>query len=63
MQANYIERQPGPTPNGGAYSEAVFSDDNGNLVSKEVATHVEIIEYTASGQRIASTYGSIKKAS
>lgn len=41
-----VVRREGPTPAGGAYSEAIFID--GELV--------EIIEYDQRGRRIASTY-------
>ncbi len=43
-----VERRDGPTPSGGAYSEA-YVDVNGRVV--------EIVEYDASGDAIARTYG------
>lgn len=57
MVAETMIRKPGPTPNGGAYSEARFLDAQGNPVSKDKATRVEITEYTRTGKRVATTYG------
>lgn len=58
-----FERRDGPTPNGGAYSTAQFSKGDGTTwetCSKEVATRVEITEYTADNQAIMRTYGIIR---
>jgi hypothetical protein len=53
-----FERRDGPTPNGGAYSTAQYSRTHVPC-AKEDATEVEIIEYTADGQEIMQTYGTI----
>ena len=47
-----VERAEGPTPFGGAYSEAVFLDD-GTVV---------ITEYAEDGTRLAETWGSTTEA-
>jgi hypothetical protein len=47
------ERSGGPTPSGGAYSEAII-DDEGRIV--------EIVECDASGKPIARTYGESSRA-
>jgi hypothetical protein len=44
-----VERRDGPTPAGGAYSEAHTAQDG---------TAVEIVEYDADGRAIARTYAS-----
>jgi len=44
------------TPNGGVFSVAFFTDDTGDLVSKEEATNVEIHECDEDGQSINRTY-------
>jgi hypothetical protein len=56
-----IYRAEGPTPNGGAYSEAYFSDEQGNPVLKEDAVFVEIHEINADGNSIYRTYGTIER--
>jgi hypothetical protein len=50
-----VERHDGPTPNGGAYSR----DDQRRLVPKELATELEIHEYTADGRLIRTTWGTV----
>jgi hypothetical protein len=49
----------GPTPSGGAYMVAYFSDDTGNPVEKEQATQVEIHEFDEAGKNIQRTYGRV----
>jgi hypothetical protein len=56
------ERQDGPTPAGGAYSEAVYMNDAGELVAKEVATRLIITEYAADGTWLAETIGRLHAA-
>ena len=53
------ERRDGPTPAGGAYSEAVYMDDHGELCEKEVATQVWITEYDADGKWLGETVGNL----
>jgi hypothetical protein len=36
-----------------------YMDDHGNIVPKDQATQVRIIEYDANGERIFETYGII----
>jgi hypothetical protein len=55
------ERREGPTPNGGAYSEIIYLDDNMNLVDKTEATQAEILEYNDANQVIQRTYGRINR--
>jgi hypothetical protein len=50
------ERSEGPTPAGGAYAIAHFSNDAGELVAPEAATRVEVTEYDEGGEPIARTY-------
>ena len=52
-----VYRVDRPTPNGGAYSIGIFSDEAGNLVPKEQARHAEFQEFTADGENIMRTYG------
>jgi hypothetical protein len=52
------KRFDGPTPNGGAYSIAVWIDRRGNAVTKEEAVEVAITEYAADGTRLAETFTS-----
>ena len=51
-----VERVDEPTPNGGDYSIAIYSDDQGNPTTPAKATHVEIKEYKKSGACIMRTY-------
>jgi len=50
-------RAEGPTPNGGAYSEAFFYDGRGNPADPDRATRVMINEYDKDGNVIFTTYG------
>jgi len=54
-----VERAEGPTPNGGAYSVAIFLDDLRRPVPKEEATAVEIQEFDEDGTMIFRTYGEL----
>lgn len=51
-----FERIDAPTPNGGAYSIANYSDIDGQPCSKEKAAKVVINEYDANNNLLASTY-------
>ena len=53
------ERKNGKTPRGGAYSIAYYLDNSGNPVDKKKAKRVRIVEYSKSGKRLGTTYGSI----
>jgi len=59
MQDNTEQRIDKPTPNGGAYSIAYFRDANGNPTTKDKAVSVEICEFSADDECIATTYGEI----
>jgi hypothetical protein len=50
------ERIDGPTPNGGVYSIAYFSDDDGKPTSKQKATRMEIVEFDGNGNEVFRTY-------
>lgn len=56
-----VERIDGPTPRGGAYSEAQFSRD-GEPADKQDANAVEITEYAADGTVLGRTYGVIERS-
>ena len=45
-----VEKRKGPTPAGGAYSEAIY-DGDGRLV--------EIVEYDETGVPVARTYAAV----
>ena len=51
-----FERIDAPTPNGGVYSVANYSDINGQPCSKEKAAKVVINEFDSNDKLIASTY-------
>lgn len=53
----FSETHKGPTPNGGAYSTAYFYDANHNPCKKEDAKYMNIVEYSAEGERINESYG------
>lgn len=55
-----VLRKDGRTPAGGAYSEAVFMDDDGNVVDRTKATQVRITEFDEKGRRIKETWGFIE---
>jgi hypothetical protein len=48
------------TPNGGVRSVAYYRDSAGNPVEKEVATHVEIVEFGSTGEAIHRTYANLE---
>lgn len=52
------ECSEGPTPEGGAYSIARYSDADGPA-DKEDSTEVEITEYDADGNVLNTTYGTV----
>lgn len=52
----YSQRDDGPTPNGGAYSIAYFSDARGNPCAREDAHSMEIVEFDADGEAVHRTY-------
>lgn len=56
---NCFERIDAPTPNGGVYSIANYSDINGRPCSKEKAVKVVINEFDANDNLLASTYASL----
>lgn len=47
----------GPTPNGGVYSIAYFSDEDGEPCSEDKAARIEIHECDKDGNSIFRTYG------
>lgn len=58
-----VGKVDGPTPNGGIYSVAILSDEDGSLVPRERATRVEIHECDADGRSILCTSGTIGRSS
>ena len=57
MELVYRERHDGPTPHGGAYSEAHYYDEDRLLCPPSEAKYINIVEYGAKGERIYETYG------
>ena len=55
-----MERREGPTPNGGAYSEAFYFNKDGVEVVIDDASRIIIKEYTEDGRLLETTYGSLK---
>lgn len=53
------QRIEGPTPQGGAYAIAYFTDGDGRPCPKARAAHAEIIEYDEAGDGIFRTYGDL----
>lgn len=53
------ERVNEETPNGGAYSEIYYLDDQHNVVDSSVATQCVIRECTADGDLICETWGEV----
>ena len=47
----------GKTPNGGAYSEIYFFDDNGNSVDESKATRCVIRECAENGELLNEVWG------
>ena len=60
LELVYCERHEGPTPNGGAYSEAHYYDSKRLLCPPCEAMYINIVEYSAKGRRINETYGLVK---
>ncbi len=58
----YMEREDGPTPNGGAYSVAYYYDEEGNPCQKINAKKIHIVEYTKYGERIMESNGFMGKS-
>lgn len=56
--AKYI-RDNNPTPNGGAYSEIHFFDDDGNSVDEAEATRCVIRECAADGDLLNEIWGTV----
>lgn len=52
-----LVRENGPTPSGGAYSTAFYTDAEGKSCSPEQAVHVCISEYAEDGRLICETWG------
>ena len=52
-----MESRLGPTPNGGAYSTAIYRDVYGTPCAKDEADNIEIGEFTEAGERIGGVYG------
>ncbi|WP_294242634.1 hypothetical protein [Pseudobutyrivibrio sp.] len=53
----FSETHKGPTLNGGAYGTAYFYDENHMPCKKEDAKYMNIVEYSADGERINESYG------
>lgn len=56
--ANYIRKNE-PTPNGGAYSEIYFFDENGNNVDETEAVRCVIRECAENGDLINEIWGAV----
>ena len=54
------ERVDAVTPHGGAYSIIYYLDDDGILVTKDLATRCEIVEFDSRDNIIWRTYGVIR---
>ena len=54
------ERIDEKTPNGGEYSIAYFSDENGIPADKDKAVRAEIVEFDKSGKEIHRTHAILK---
>lgn len=53
-----MKRTEGPTPNGGAYAEAFFFNDDYSVeVDEAEATKIIIKEFTVDGELTKTTYG------
>ena len=61
LELVYRERVEGPTPNGGDYSEAHYYDEDRLLCPPSEAKYINIVEYTARGERVYETYGVINQ--
>ena len=56
------QRQDGPTPNGGAYSEICYFNDAGDMVDGSEATRCVIRECAADGTLLCETWGVCRDA-
>ena len=59
----YTKRHDNPTPSGGDYSIAFYYDEEHNPCTREEAWFINIVEYTADGERICEHYGLTERAS
>lgn len=57
LELVYCQRILGPTPNGGAYSETMYYDHQRMLCPPCQAKYINIVEYSAKGDRVFETYG------
>ena len=55
-EKKFFESIDMPTPEGGAYFIAYFSDSDGKPCEKSEAVHFEIIEYDKNDVELARTY-------
>lgn len=55
-----IKRIEGPTPNGGAYAEAIYEDETGFECDIKDAKYISILEYDDNGKCIMHTLGLCK---
>lgn len=51
------ETHVGPTPNGGVYSTAIYSNKWHEPCTKEDACYIEISEFDKNGNRVGGVYG------
>ena len=58
----FSESHIGPTPSGGAYSTAFFYDEQRRPCRREKASYMNIVEYSAEGNRINEHYGLLGKS-
>ena len=59
----YTERRNHPTPNGGDYSIAFYYDEEHNPCTREEAWYINIVEYTADGEKNYEHYGLTERGS
>lgn len=50
------KRLDGPTPHGGAYAVATFTNERGEIVDESVATWAVAAEFDEDGNEIGSAY-------
>ncbi len=55
------KRSDEETPNGGAYSEIYYLDDNGNCADEKEATHCVIRECDKNGNMLNEIWGIVSK--
>jgi hypothetical protein len=53
------QKVKGKTPNGGAYSEIYFFDEDGNIVDETKAVRCVIRECSEQGELITETWGTV----